>query len=369
MAGVIHGKIDMRCGDGVVGPEDVHQEMFKGLFDFLDSQYTRVALQYGAGGTGTDYWDGVAPFGENAFAVFRATSAANPFDILIQWATDDNFGTAPGNPGEMGGTAFTNGVGITIALREDGSSPWAGGTANAGADSKAATVWTAGGSVLHVLDRSCSTGGSFATNLENLSRAMAEASFGGFVRVHLVGDDDGIAILSDRGDDGEYVCQYLGAYTLRDGSAGVTPICAVMDSSTGPWTEGEGTLYGTLAGNSSQEGGMLGANNADLVRSISVGGTYSTVYTSAFQPNSQLAVPELDGFEIPLLFREVNQGLAGQVPAALLNTVFGISNLETNTPGTRAYMATSTLQAIKFSIPWDGLGPPGVNNTRAGRTF
>jgi hypothetical protein len=368
MAGPIAGSIEHRLGAGTTAAQE-NQELFTALYGFLNAKYTRIASNFGTAGTGFDYWDGASPSGENAFAVFRAGSAANPFNILIQWAHTNAFGASPGNPGAING-ATGDGVGVVVAFRLDGTNPWAGGVANVGADAKASPVWTPGGSTLVVLDRAASVGGSFATNKENtIIIANAAAGGGGILnRFHVVGDNDGFVCLFDLTNDGSYTMKYFGAYTPRTGFTITHPLVALSTQTIGYPTDGPGITYGSITGTSGDEGGIHGRLSADLVRGFSIQ-SVAPAFDIAYQPNGQGPVVELDAAEVMLIRRELNQGLCGFVPSAVLANVFNVSNNEVNAAATRAYLAVTTVAARKWSIPWDGGAGPGIGVTRAGRQF
>lgn len=368
MAGTVVGLVDIRGGTGGQSAAANNQELFVAIYNFLNSKYTRIASNFGASGTGFDFFDGANPAGENAFAVFRANSASVPFNILLQWADVSAFGTSPGNPGLLQGSTG-DGVGIMAAFREDGTNPWAGGTANAGADAKAATVWSAGTSTLHVLGRSNTTGGTHATNKENTHLLLDNSGTGTFLRVHCVGDDDGFMILSDNADDGSYQACYIGAYTPRSGLTVTYPLCMVINpNGFAFWGTTSSTTFGSTTGNTSAEGGMVGAIPSDDTRGLSLNYSLPS-FETAFQPNGQAATPELDASDIGIMQREVHAGLAGFLPSALVTAVFNVSNHEVNAAGTRAYMATTTVAALKWSIPWGGGSPPGTATSRDGVSF
>lgn len=370
MAGTVTGLVDARVGDGGTQPaNNNNQELFTVVYNFLNSKYTRIACNFGTAGTGFDFFDGANPSGENAFAVFRANSAANPFNILIQWADSSPFGSSPGNPGLLQASSSSDGVGVMVAFREDGTNPWAGGTANAGADAKGATVWTPGSSTLHVLGRSNTTGGSHATNKENMFTLGDLPSPGQFGRMHCVGDDDGFAILTDISDDGTYQALYAGAYTPRSGLTITHPLCIVINPQLSTfWVTGSAQTYGSTTGYTNYEGGILGRDKTDGVRGLSVVTNIGS-FEAAFQPNGQVPTPALDASEIGIIQRETHQGLAGFIPSAIMAAVYGVANLEVNAAGNRAYISMNTVAFNKWSIPWGGGSPPGTSTSRNGVTF
>lgn len=370
MAGTVAGSIEHRLGSGTTTPQE-NQELFTAIYGFLNTKYTRIAANFGTAGTGFDYWDGANPSGENAFAVFRAGAAATPFNILIQWADTNTFGASPGNPGALAG-GVADGVGIAMAFRENmvAQNPWGGTTVNTGSDTKTSPVWTPGASILGVLDRAASTGGSYATNKENtIILADAGTSGAGILsRFHVVGDDDGFVCLYDQGNDGDYTCKYFGSYTPRTGFTIPFPLVAFSTQTTSVPADGSAITYGTTTGTANDQGGIYGRLSADLVRGFSL--QYGVFGQDiAYQPNGQGPTVELDAGEIALIRREVNQGLCGFIPSALLTNVYNVSNHETNAAATRAYMAVSTVASRKWSIPWDGGAAPGIGVTRAGRQF
>ena len=230
MAGTLHGSVDHVSS----GPNNAsrNQELFTWLYNFFINQVignsygTLIASSvgfWGAAGDGFGYWDSADPSRENAFFVVRMdTSTERPgggvtgaYYIMVQWADSEVFGAAPGNPGKINnGTG--DGVAVCAAFREDGTSPWAGTTNADGTDTKGATVWTAGGSTLHVLERSNSTGGGNAANKENMNRINDGNQV---TRFHALCDEDFVVFLTDNGNDGNYKVVFIGPY---DPSANLT---------------------------------------------------------------------------------------------------------------------------------------------------
>jgi hypothetical protein len=388
MAGTPIGKID--CAITNASANLANQEVFKNTFDFFEQMVTagyatRIALQYGASGTGTDYHDGTNPFGENAFAVYRMDGSTSgnsssardgstlpDFDyyVLIQWADTAAFGTTPGNPGTLdAGTG--DGVGIVVAVREDGGSPWNGGTANAGADAKGSTVWTAGASVLHVFPISNSfTGGSHLTNKEN-ARLLVDSGTGG-VRMSWVGTADSFAFIFDAGDTGTYQAHYVGIYEPRSGLSPSLPLVCASPSAaaTLPWPDGTATTWGTTTGDGTNEGGVLGTLLTDLMTTLSVGQDVAGVFTAVSQPNNQLATPELDAFPIRLVQRGTGRvGYLGDLEPGLIQVVYDVATNQTNAAQSRAYFGSATQASLHLAVAWGGSNTPGTNSTRAGVTF
>ncbi|GAG06296.1 unnamed protein product, partial [marine sediment metagenome] len=80
MSGTIRGVIDGYTDETTEFRDG--SNIFKVWFDAIEAHpnTTRIALQYGSSGTGTNWWDGVNPSGTNAFAVWSmAATAARPY--------------------------------------------------------------------------------------------------------------------------------------------------------------------------------------------------------------------------------------------------------------------------------------------------
>lgn len=386
MAGTPVGKVE--CYHTNTGANG-NQEAFKNLYDFFNSQMvgagyaTRIALQYGSSGTGTDYHDGANPFGENAFALFRmdglnsgnSSSARNgstlpDFDyyVLMQWADTDSFGTSPGNPGLADAASAIDGVAISVAVRTDGNSPWNGSTNNNGTDTKGSAVWTAGASVVHILPISNSfTGGTHLTNKENM-RLLADIS--STTRVSMIGTADSFIILVDAGAAGAYVAHYFGIYTPRSGLSPSLPITGVSPSiATGlPWADGTGTTWGTTTGGGTNEGGVLGTLLTDLMGGVSVGQDVVGVF--GLQPNNELATPEYDAFPIRAIQRGTGRtGYVGDLETGLVESVYNVPTNSSNAALSRAYFGSATQGSLHLAVAWGGATSPGTGATRAGVTF
>ena len=171
-------QLDVRLGDGVITFPEHNQEHYVAWVNFFrhcetNGLCTVVASQYGSGGTGEDFHDQANPAGENAFTYAEWDAGTLRFGVLVQWADASNFGSSPGNPALLSDTTF-DGVGLQMAFREDGTSPWSGTTNDNGADSKGTPVWTPGTSTVHVFPRSNNPGppiGDHNTHKENMARA------------------------------------------------------------------------------------------------------------------------------------------------------------------------------------------------------
>ncbi len=171
-----------------------------------------------------------------------------------------------------------------VALREDGGSPWNGTTNADGTDTYGTPIWTAGASTLHVLDVSNTTGGTYATNKENLQEATDDYN-GTFSRLHMFADDDTFIILHDPNNSGGYRLSAGGLYIPRTGLTIPRPAFMFGHSST--TSPGDSTtVVGTPAGTSNTEGGLL-ARTPTTVIPFAFGQAPDDLFNNTFQPNQQ----------------------------------------------------------------------------------
>ena len=375
MSGTIVGSLDHQFQNAT---QAMIRDHFVALYNFFNTQMvgaghcTKIASQFGLAASGFDFTGDPNPAGENAFAVFRFVNTATPFDVLIQWAQASAWGATPGDPGRMHATATIDGIGCAAALREDGSSPWAGSTVADGTDTKGATVWTPGGSVLHMLNRSNAPGGSFATNREN-TEILLFNNTSWPSHMHIIGDADGFFHISNKNVTDTYHATYIGKYVAAAGVTVPFPYVHVTNMGNGTggyWTAGQ---YGTAAGTATlNEGGILSTPITDDTMFMGLSTSYPWISTS-YQPNQLRATASLEQGKIALFKLEGGtsgkRGLTGFIPEAIVGHVFNVANNETNAAGTRAYVAEAPTGTSKFSFHWDGGSPPGALLTRNGRQF
>jgi hypothetical protein len=377
MSGTVCGVLDSYLYATLTAQRN--QGFFKMIFEFFERMVTvgnasRVALQWGSGGTGTDWFDGANPFGENAFALYKLLASASSVRttdlyVLIQWASTDTFGASPGNPGLIdSGTG--DGVAIAMAFREDGGNPWAGTTNDDGTDTKAATVWTAGGSVLHVLDRSCSDyatlNGTHVTNKENMLEINNMSH--NHTRLHAVGDADSFVIFcnesSSLGSPGSYRMAYGGVYTPGNDFTMDNPymLFAGMQNAAISLAS-PGSIVGTYNCNSYLEGGLLSNIPTDKVQTFAMIGNPS-LHNLVYQPNMQIAGGTFDRIPIAVLAYEGSTyGYLGQIPSHILAMVFSLPMETVNSAADWAFIGTTNFDNQQFAIPWDGGAAPGLNST------
>lgn len=258
------GWVDRIIPVGVVA--DNNSRCFTMLYQFFNgpmasSSYSElISLNYGASGTGTDFTGDGNPFGENAWAVFKIPSGSvggqesvrgSDLYYLIQWADSSNFGTAPGNPGLLGG-GVADGVGISVAWRDDGTSPWLGTTAANGSDTKGATVWGPGSSTLRCYPKSNTINGNHNSLKQNMARFCDLTSTNLIHRFNAVADRDNIYFWITIGADLTQANIHFhgGVYEpLQELSASTpTPGLFYINSNAGPGYI-DNTTYGSTAGN------------------------------------------------------------------------------------------------------------------------
>jgi len=280
---VPRGYVDVRPNEGT--HQNHAQALFKVYYDACERWVTvgyaeRVALNWGSGGTGTDFYDGANPFATNAWCVYRFPSTARrpwAYYISFQWSGGGSFGSSPGNPGLIygttgGGTNSQIGVQFALAVDADGFSAdaWTGTTNFDGADTKGSPVWAApvGGSV-HVWPRSNNPGGSHATLRENYF-AIQDGTYL-TSRSHIFHDGDHFMLWFDGNDDGfptgigiDHI--YFGPYKPRNDIEDQIPFLAMKGANDGPGT-GTGlstTTVGDTAGTSWVNGGVLASAAAGV---------------------------------------------------------------------------------------------------------
>ena len=390
MSGTIVRSLDHLVDATLASVDQNNQVIFTIFYRFLQQHVTAgnavlYASNFGSGGTGFDFYDGANPSGENAFAVFRflasaSTARTKDFYVMIQWADTSAFGASPGAPGRIGG-GILDGVGIVMAYRDDGTSPWAGGTAAAGADTKGATVWTAGGSTVHVLNRTCSaltgaTSGSYVTNKEDTVQIydISGTASTSSVFIHLVGDADTIfwsVGSQSSGLNGGF--GILGSYIPIPSLTISAPFFSAANSNLGSSAPGASftTIYGTTAGSANSGGGITGRSTTrgtGSVKFLWMDGLYS----GSLQPNRQYIAesgsPVFDSLPLFLYDNEgTDPGVVGYVDPTIVSIMYGAQNNDSNAALTRIYLgAPAGVASTRFSVDWDGATVPGSVATRVG---
>lgn len=383
MSGTPTGIIDAYTAAAGRNEYQQASEVFKLIFDALEANpnTTRIALQYGSGGTGTDYWDGANPWGDNGFAVWRfepSAARAWPYYVLVQSAnaggTSANFGAAPGDPGVMEGNQGTSygHVGWQCAIGIGGDeNPWNGTTADDGTDDKGGsaayalgndgngTVWRtpAAGTNLMVFPRSNNGNGTYdAIKQDHLLLFNYNSQLN--TRMHVISDDDSVFI------DLQGTISGCGIYTPHPGITIDRPFLMYRNAGSVPTSPTE------------RQGGIAypDSTDSDPVRNVSF--TYSTAWTAGSQPNGLFSPAQYDLTQawvkivdsINTKYVDAIMGVWGAVDG-FVKLNYDIPADSTNIGKTIASLGTTTTAAWKYAMPWDGVSTPGANFTRTGIGF
>ncbi len=371
MSGTKRGSIEHRFHAG--SGQQNQRDCFVACVKFMDSHpgFTRIASSYGTGGTGFDYTGGPNAPGENAFAVWKATTSTLHYWVLIQWAFNEQFGQAGnGHPGSLSSSTGQGGygIGIAVALDTTGTSPWNGGTANAGADAKGSPVWVANGGTLVVLPRSNGAGGTHAANREACHTIDQDSPSD--LRLQIVGDDDSLIFATDHTNAGKYDnFVYVGPYTPAAGVSAPKPLCMLGLSFSGSdWQVT--TDVGSLDNSTEPSGGGGAvASPADGPRIVRLD-RLAQVLTTEQQPNGARGSVN-DELPVTIRLRDGQgagtYGLLGTVP--LLGEIANLATHTGNSDLSRVVLGSATVGQVKVTIPWDGATTPGSGNTVAGIQF
>lgn len=374
-------QLDMQIGDGVLDPPDLNQNLYINVVRFFrycatNGLCTIIASNYGTSGTGEDFHDGANPADDNAFicAAWDAGSGET-FYVYVQWADAELLsGTL------MLGSTSNDGVGISMAVRDDGTNPWNGTSNDDGSDTKGTPLWTDGGSTVRVFPRSNATGGSHSTNKNNMVPIGNIASTNSIGRFSFVATEDGIFFVGDDTDDANFnTTVYVGRYTPRSGLESLITLPYVMISSNldqGAFGLGAGFPHGGTDGNDARNGGILvlPINDVmDLTTTVPSGGQQSTFY----QPNQIISPNEFEPTPYSVFAHESGKtagangtgafGLAGFLDIDLVSSVYNSPTNQTNSDSTLGYVGSTTIAARKWSVNWDGGASPGMGTSRLGR--
>jgi len=423
MSGLVRGKIE--CAIPANNRQDETQVYFKNLYDFFTSHpnYTLIALQYGSttnlpnstsSGTGTNYYDQANSFGYNAFFVVRANATtARPFDVyyLFQWGGSSNqsgattvIGQSPGAPAliQNGTSAGNTGVNMTglmcqaaIGIGGTGGSagspnngnPWKGTQNGNGADTKGNPVWGAppgGGTGAMVFPRSNNgnAGSGQQVGAHQQSRQNGGSIYGlqsdtQPTRMNIVADDDCWAIFTDYNDTGTgspYLA-YAGLYVPRPNIAQNIPypFCTIFQWTNIPISVSDQSIWGDVAGTSSQQGGIAMPNTGSVGQLQLDYFQNNFAVDANFAPDKQIPgnpynewpiwVGVFEPWPVPM------SGYLGQIE--FIKIVYGVATNDVKSDFSRIFFGTTTLASQKISFPWDSQNNtvPRSGATRAGVTF
>lgn len=377
-------RLDVMIGDGEIDAPDLNQNLYVTIERFIrycaaNGLCNIVASQTNTGGATNlaNYHDEANPAGENSFIVSEwDQGTGQTFYILIQFADGATFGAAPGNPGLLRSGSGSDGVGIAMAVRDDGTSPWNGTTNDDGQDTKGTPVWTHGGSTVRAFPRSNATGGNDATNKENTAEIVDLNGTNSYNRVHLAADEDGLFFVLDEGDDAStYIGVICGHYTPMPGLAATltTPYFMFLDSNTTGGFRG-GQPFGDTAGTDVDQGGAVGVPANDVrvtFRAIpQFGNLASNLERAQYQPNNARDGDVYDLAGLGVLIEEgTDVGLAGVVTSSFGSSHWGSprNHVLADAAGLHWALIGDDVDDQKFVFPWDDGMAPGNGRTREGR--
>lgn len=359
-----------------------NQELFKNCWDFFkwletNGICTEIARNNGNNATytpavGTDFWDDANPFGAQAWAVFRMDSNGNralPYYVFFAWSGQaaGSFSSGTNDPARLRATAtFDNAFGFQMAYAFDSSgdpdTPWpAAAIGSMGSDVKQDPVWAipAGGK-LYVLPISNNVGGSHATKRENCVGIMGTNSIISEIRMHMVADDDNIAIFANHGDGTVLTtCILMGRYIPIDDLVPDAPLFMMSSKLTS--IGADDLNFGTLTGNNAREGGVtvLDDDTSDAARN-----QYDTPMMDDNAPNT--AISPAKHLLYPVVLQRTTQGQVGWLDPDFFSSVYNRVHRDVVTGGAQAIIAfTASSASPKIIIPWDG-STMGDGFTRAG---
>lgn len=385
--GTPRGYVDVRPNEPTAG--NSMQSAFKVLYDAFEHWQSlgyveRVALNYGLAGTGTDFYDGGAPFTSNAWFTYKfPKTARRPWTYYahVQYSEGaGNFGQAPGDPGLLRGNTGTStaGLGIQFALGLNSNyqsvDAWAGTTNFDGADTKGAPLWTcpSDGSV-HVFPRSNNNTGPHATLKENFIVILDTSTRDH--RLDYLCDGDHFQLWLDFSDDQvshDYV--YFGPYKPRTDSRGIVPfVCAHVNENL---PNDSGPIIGTITGTAYRNGGILHkvANGVGGFAVYSYGNpsNWAARTTPVHDISTELGLPVLP---MQLVYDDAEnniRGLVGETYARKWGYVSpAVAVLDDVAPAAPPYKVrifdfTSSAAAWHQCLMWGGTSLPRATTTRQG---
>jgi hypothetical protein len=399
----VKGRIDCRIFEGETAPN----EEFVTLYNFLNTDcasigVTRIAYYAGASGSATmGYWNaGGADYsqapGANAYALFRFGSATIPFYVLIQsvnarGSTYISYENTVTKPCGLSGSTATNTCNtlISFAMKLDGTSPWAGGTANAGADNKTSgsgAVWLAGASTLAAFPRCNSIGGN-AAKAESMCQlsgyqiaGTGDDAYHNIItygcRMHILADENNLLILSDTQANSTYSAIYFGKYIPRtDVTVQIPYVLLYMP------VQSNSVLfprfnYGVAASNNTTISFTAGGDGG-IVHPVASNGVkicyldYPSLFTDA-RFHSSKSVRIAGRYDTIPFWLGMNEGVGSY---GLLGTTefirmcVNVPTHFTSDDRTVAVFGSANPLHAKLLVPWDGKTAPGSGITREGVAF
>lgn len=388
MAGSIRGRLDCKSAAGgattTIQTNRNVQAMYATIYNFLANHpnVSLVANHYGNSASGTylapptntrgiGYWDESTNFGYDAFSVWYFGSALHPWYLFLELPAQQG-STLPNGSKFLGSTAPGSlapiGMSAAWALNGAGAvaSPWAGGTAKAGADARADgsnNRWTDPGGGVWVLPRSNNLYGDNTTNKAN-STSLVRIDGGGSgtsLCYNIWADDDSFCVAYDANDAN--VWSVAGIFRVTPRASLTYPRPYLMLTQTGslpavPTSSGGSTTGAADGGGVIMPTGHVGS----LVRAWTTD-RYATLQANAnFQPGNVSGSSLYEEWAIKIAANEASTtnsyGLLGDVDSNMLREAYNVVAANTNVGATRIYLGSATTAAYKYSLKWDGSTTP-----------
>jgi hypothetical protein len=376
MAGTITGVIEARPNTS--NEFRVSGTIFKTLFDFIEglAGTTRISLYYGdtsgAFGTGTDYEDGAAPFGNKCFAVWRFdTNAGRSWPFYVALACPSFRAGQSGSDWQTEGASAVNSTGYVqvaacIGIGGD-ENPWNGTTNNDGTDTVGTPRWkvpaSGGTSYQPIPSSNRATSGTDAATGNNSLRIFIHGT-ATTARHHVFADDDTIVFATDEADGGaNQRLVYIGAYEPADH---ITPDRPFIGAS---WLMNPSAA--SILGH--ETGGLANPDSTDLdPATIRFDYGWETAFMSTSRQPDELAdsgpafIPQRVTIDT-----DDNVGLRGMVGwfSPMIQACYNIPAGDTDTTLSRLVWGEGATATSKFLIPWDLTTTPGTGTTREGISF
>lgn len=404
MAGTKVFKLDCYLDVSSLTLNQTNQAAFKIVWDFFkqmetEGHCTEIARNNGAAATftptplGTGFYDEGTAFGANAWSVFQFPASANrtlPYCVFFQWASASTFGTAPGSPGLINGTAgggsnvnlgFAMAAGLTSADAPASSphatnGPWPiAATGSLGSDGKQTPVWNAKGSAgnptNYYFPISNDTGGTYATNKQNTCGFSSNAA-STTLRIDCLGDaDNWMVVFNEDSSFNDFNCIGGGLYFPHSSNISPEiPLFMLCTRTTASFVD-RTNVWGTTLGTNIREGGVgRNTTNASPTANLAVDFSWDS------QLERRRANLETDTLLSPVKFPfyslEVCAGLShvGHADQNFWRVTYGLYPRDsTSALDYMVYSGSSQASdpnLVTLAMPWDGVTIRGNNFTRNG---
>jgi len=386
MAGTVRAKLDCRSTAGGASNAIITgrnlQAMFTTIWNLLDSHpnLTRIASNYGNASSATNiapttnsrgigYWDESVNFGYDAFGVWRFNSALWPWYLFLELlpAQSNTISNSGQILGATSSALYYIGISAAWGVTAGGAAgnPWAGGTANAGADARATTRWTDPGGGVYVLGRSNSLYGTHATNKNNSLNLVRLGSQNATLDWNVWVDDDSFLVSYDLGGGNAWATSGVVRYTPKSGLTVSRPYAMVTAGNADTSPPATATVIGSLAGNASADGGIIVPDGiTGPVRPFLIDRFANYQASTSYQPSNVSGTPLYDEFPVKAIVSAPLESTAlvgevGYLDPRIIREVYNVPTVNTKPDLSRVFLAnTTTTAALKNSLPWDSSTAP-----------